>query len=194
MEMTPNWFLTQLGAYECMSFEGYQTMPKKRHLKNFLILSLLFLPAGLYAGQYMVIRVHDGDTLTAVADDRKIKVRLVGIDAPELSSIKHVPGQPFSMKAKEYLASLILNKSVAIKFYSNDLEGTALGEVFVDEVNINLEMLRAGLAEVYKGKPANGLDIADYRDAENNAKQNGKGIWELRDQYFSPWDWREIYR
>jgi endonuclease YncB( thermonuclease family) len=55
-------------------------------------------------------------------------------------------------------------------------------------------MLRAGLAEVFKGKPANGLDIADYRDAENNAKQNVKGIWELRDQYFSPWDWREIYR
>ena len=177
-----------------MSFEGYQTMPKKLYLTNFYILLLMFLPAALYAGQYQVIQVHDGDTLTAVAGDREINVRLVGIDAPELSLIKHVPGQPFSMKAKEFLASLILNQSVAIKFYSNDLEGTSLGEVFVDEVNINLEMLQAGLAEVYRGKPANGLDIADYRDAENNAKQNGKGIWELRDQYFSPWDWREIYR
>ncbi len=177
-----------------MSFEGYQTTPKKLYLTNFYILLLMFLPAALYAGQYQVIQVHDGDTLTAVAGDREINVRLVGIDAPELSLIKHVPGQPFSMKAKEFLASLILNQSVAIKFYSNDLEGTSLGEVFVDEVNINLEMLRAGLAEVYKGKPANGLDIANYRDAEKNAKQNGKGIWELRDQYFSPWDWREIYR
>ena len=177
-----------------MSFEGYQTMPKKRHLKNFLILSLLFLPTALYAGQYMVIRVHDGDTLTAVADDKEVKVRLAGIDAPELSLIKHVPGQPFSIKAKEYLASLVLNKSVAIKFYHNDPGGTSLGEVFADEVNINLEMLRAGLAEVYRGKPANHLDIANYRDAETNAKRNAKGIWELRDQYFSPWDWREIYR
>ena len=25
------------------------------------------------------------------------------------------------------------------------------------------------------------------------AKKAVKGIWELRDQYFSPWDWREIY-
>lgn len=169
-------------------------MPKKLYLTNFYILLLMFLPAALNAGQYKVIQVHDGDTLTAIADDKETKVRLVGIDAPELSLIKHVPGQPFSMKAKEYLASLILNKSVAIKFYNNNLGGTLLGEVFVDEVNINLEMLRAGLAEVYKGKPANGLDIANYRDAENNAKQNEMGIWELRDQYFSPWDWREIYR
>jgi endonuclease YncB( thermonuclease family) len=169
-------------------------MPKKAHIRYFLALALLFLPPTLYAGQYKVIRVHDGDTLTTISDGKEIKVRLVGVDAPELSIKSHLPGQPFSIKAKEYLASLVLNKSVAIKFYNNDLGETSLGEIFVDEVNINIEMLRAGLAEVYRGKPANGLDIAKYRDAENKAKQSVTGIWELRDQYFSPWDWREIYR
>ena len=54
-------------------------------------------------------------------------------------------------------------------------------------------MLKAGLAEVYRGKPVQDLDIATYRDAERVAKEKAIGIWELRDQYFSPANWREIY-
>jgi len=69
-----------------------------------------------------------------------------------------------------------------------------LGEVFEGGTNVNLEMLKAGLAEVYRGQPAEGLDIAAYRDAESTAKKKAIGIWELRDQYFSPMDWREIYQ
>jgi len=41
-----------------------------------------------------VVGFHDGDTITALTDDmRQIKVRLHGIDAPEL-------GQPFGQAAK----------------------------------------------------------------------------------------------
>jgi endonuclease YncB( thermonuclease family) len=54
-------------------------------------------------------------------------------------------------------------------------------------------MINAGLAEVYRGKPAQNLKINIYREAERQAKKAVIGIWELRDQYFSPWDWREIY-
>jgi endonuclease YncB( thermonuclease family) len=54
-------------------------------------------------------------------------------------------------------------------------------------------MIIAGLAEVYRGTPARDLEISVYRDAENKAKAAVTGIWELRDQYFSPWDWREMY-
>jgi endonuclease YncB( thermonuclease family) len=54
-------------------------------------------------------------------------------------------------------------------------------------------MIKAGLAEVHRGMPAKDLEITAYRDAENKAKAAVKGIWELRDQYFSPWDWREMY-
>ena len=82
---------------------------------------------------------------------------------------------------------------VNIKFYGKDEVGKTLGEIFAEKVNINIEMINAGLAEVYKGIPAQNLKITTYRDAVNRAKEAVKGIWELRDQSFSPWDWREIY-
>lgn len=158
------------------------------------VVFILMSPAISFAGQYKCTRIIDGDTII-VADNRNpFTVRLVGIDAPELPREKHRPGQPFCLKAKEYLASLVLNKVVDIKFYGTDPHGQLLAEVFVDGVNINLEMIWAGLAEVFRGAPAANLEITIYRDAEMKAKAYARGIWVLRDQYFSPWDWREIYQ
>jgi micrococcal nuclease len=159
-----------------------------------LIAFLLVLPTLTLADHMRVVRVIDGDSIKAKINGEEIIVRLVGIDAPELPKKKNLPGQPFCVKAKEYLANRILNKVVDIKFYGKNRHGLLLGEVFVDGININLEMIYAGLAEVYRGKPARNLDIAIYRDAERKAKGSIQGIWVLRDQYFSPWDWREIYR
>ena len=153
----------------------------------------LAFPLLSFADQFKVVRVYDGDTITVVEDGKEITIRLVGIDAPEISRKKHVPGQPFCLKAKEYLSALVLNKVVNIKFYGKDGSGKSLGEIFAEKVNINIEIINAGLAEVYRGVPAHNLKIDTYREAERMAKEAVKGIWELRDQYFSPWDWREIY-
>ena len=153
----------------------------------------LVLPFSLFGGQFKVIRVNDGNTVTVVENGEEVAIRLVGIDAPEISGIAHVPGQPFSLSAKEYLSNLVLQKSVDIKFYGEDASGRSLGEIIAEGVNINIEMLNAGLAEVYRGQPARNLEIRAYRDAEGKAKKAAKGIWVLRDQYFSPLDWREVY-
>ena len=154
---------------------------------------LLALPFSSFAGQLKVVDVYDGDTIKVIENGEEITISLVGIDAPEISRIKHVPGQPFCLSAKEYLSNLVLNKVVHIKFYGKDDSEYLLGEIFAENVNVNIEMLNAGLAEVYRGVPAQNLEITTYRDAEKKAKKAVKGIWELRDQYFSPWDWREIY-
>jgi endonuclease YncB( thermonuclease family) len=112
---------------------------------------LLVLPMFSWAGQFKVVRVYDGDTLKAVGHDIEIKVRLVGIDAPETSKKKREPGQPYSQKATKYLAGIVLNKIVDIKGYGTDRYGRILSVVFVDGKNENLEMVKAGLAEVYRG-------------------------------------------
>ena len=100
---------------------------------------------------------------------------VIGIDAPETSKKKNQPGQPLSRKSTKYLANLVLNKSVEVKSYGTDRYGRTLGVVFVDGKDINLEMVKAGLAEVYRGKPAGGLDLESYWDAEAEAKKAGIG-------------------
>jgi endonuclease YncB( thermonuclease family) len=89
---------------------------------------------------------------------------------------------------------LVLNKSVDVKSFSTDRYGRTLGVVFVDGKNVNLEMIKAGLAEVYRGKPAPGLDLEPYWNAEVEAKKANVGMWSLGNKYVSPKDWRRMQR
>ena len=119
---------------------------------------------------------------------------MAGIDTPETSKSKRDPGQPFSQHAKKYLAGLILNKAVDIKYYGLDRYYRVLGVIFLEDKNINLEMVRAGLAEVYRGKPPKGFDLTPYLQAEAEAKETQKGMWSLGDKYVSPREWRKMSR
>ena len=59
---------------------------------------------------------------------------------------------------------------------------------------INLEMVKAGLAEVYRGKPPRGLAMEPYLEAEKGAKEALKGMWSLGDKYVSPKEWRKMHK
>ena len=164
---------------------------------SFTFVSMSFLiifPVVAYAGQFKVIRIYDGDTVKAIGHDVEIKVRLVGIDSPETSKKKKQPEQAYSQKATKYLAGLVLNKTVDIKGYGTDPYGRVLAEIFVDDRNVNLKMIKAGYAEVYRGKPPEGLDLEPYRQAEKNANRAKLGIWSFVNNYLSPRDWRSIQR
>ena len=145
------------------------------------------------AGKFKVTKVYDGDTIMAEGHDIVTYVLLAGIDAPEISSPSQEPGQPYAQTAKHYLERLILNKTVEIKGYGiapypyNHL----IGEVLVGIENINISMLKKGLAEVSVGEPPVGLDIASYLEAEKEAKKSGRGMWSLGDKYVSPSEWRK---
>ena len=155
----------------------------------------LLVTANSLAGQFKVNRVTDGDTIKVSGNgESKITVRLVGIDAPETSKKKNEPGQPYSKKSTKHLAGLVLNKSVTVKSYGTDRYGRTLGVVFVNEQNVNIEMVKAGLAEAYRGRPAKGLDMNPYWEAEAGAKKAGIGMWSLGDNYISPKKWRRMHR
>ena len=142
------------------------TVVRKALLLALILILALFFAAQTQAGEYQVNRVIDGDTVEVMKGAVKLTVRLVGIDAPEVSHKKHEPGQPFSQQSTKYLAKLALNRSADVKSYGADRYGRVLGEVFVDGNNVNLEMVRAGLAEVYRGTPAQGQDLGQYWKAE----------------------------
>jgi len=160
----------------------------------FLIVLIFVLPTISFAGQFKVTRVYDGDTVKAEGHDITIKVRLVGIDTPETSKKKGTPGQPYSQRATKYLAGLVLNKTVDIKGYGLDRYGRNLGVIYLDGNDINLEMVRAGLAEVYRGIAPHRFDLAPYWQAEKEAKEANKGIWTRGNQYVSPKMWRKMHK
>jgi len=157
----------------------------------FLLAFLICNPTTASAGLFKVVRVYDGDTIKAVGYDIEIKVRLVGIDAPETSKGKRKPGQPFGRKAEKHLAALVLNKIVDIKGYGSDRYGRILAEIYIDDKNINLEMVKTGYAEVYSGRPPRGLYMNEYNKAEVWARNSAQGIWSQGDNYISPALWRK---
>ena len=159
-----------------------------------IIIVLLIFPSISFAGQFKVARVYDGDTIKAIGHDIEIKVRLVGIDAPEKSKRKHESGQPYNLKATKFLSEMVLNKIVDIKGYGSGPYNRILGIITVDGKNVNLEMIRAGLAEVYQGKSPKGFDIEPYKQAEAEAKATKRGMWELGDEFISPKDWRKMHK
>jgi micrococcal nuclease len=106
-----------------------------------------------------------------------MRVSLAGIDASEISRIKENPGQQYGQGAKEYLAELILNKVVEIKGYGLDRNDDVSGVIFLKGKNINIEMIRAGLAKVSGEELPRDLDLGPYRKAQNEAMQAERGIW-----------------
>jgi len=175
--------------------------PSKRRLHRlFTVLAPYSLIAALVvaatlgpasASDYKCNRVLDGDTIQIVGNNTEITLRLFAIDAPETSKKKHDPGQPFSQAASKHLAGLVLNKTVQFKNCGTDRYGRTLAVVFVDGKDVNIDLLKAGLAEVYRGASGAGLQIALYRAAEKEAHEAGRGMWTLKENYISPKEWRE---
>jgi len=156
-----------------------------------LLVALLFSPPPLYAGQFKVIEVLDGDTVRATGHGAEFTIRLAGIDAPELCPQDSDLAQPFSTEAKEYLQNLILNKRVSLKSYGEKRYGILWGVIFLGKKNINLEMLRAGYAEAYRGESPKNLNLARYYQAEKQARAAKKGVWAQGKEYISPLAWRK---
>ena len=142
-----------------------------------------------------VVRIADGDTITILSAAGRAgsmnppfpyatqhKIRLNGIDAPE----SH---QAFGQKSKQYLSSLVFGKDVRVKYKSRDKYGRILGTIYVDGLDINLEMLRAGLAWHYKRFDAN----PEYAAAEASAHAARLGLWQDKNP-INPYDFRKARR
>jgi micrococcal nuclease len=111
--------------------------------------------------------IIDGDTFRLANGDM---VRLIGIDAPELS-------QPGGALSREYLAHLILGKPITLERGTEDRDKyhRLLRFVYTDDLCINEEMIRQGYAEA-RYLPEN--PIRDYYlHLEIQAEAAKAGLW-----------------
>ena len=103
-----------------------------------------------------VVKVYDGDTITVDIDlgfgvwMRKQKIRLVGINTPEVRGEEREEG----LKSRDWLREKILDKQITLRT-AKDRKGKYgrwLGAVILHSTNINQEMISLGLAEKYVTK------------------------------------------
>ena len=66
-----------------------------------------------------VVDVYDGDTITIDINDRYVRIRLAGIDTPELNA-KTKAEKNKAKQSRNYLKSLILNEEVIVLFEKSD--------------------------------------------------------------------------
>ena len=147
--------------------------------KGFYILALSLVASVLSAHTTIEnIFVVDGDTIKGNVDSKRITIRLVEIDAPEMD-------QPFGVESKKFLEKLIENKKVTLITEGKDRYGRTLGELFVNKDNINEKMVKSGFAWVYDRYVKSSL-LYSYQD---EAKSKTLGIWQSENP-IAPWVWR----
>ena len=160
-------------------------------LFGLLLLLLALLAPAVWAEVLVgrVIAVADGDTVTVLdASRQQHRIRLVGIDAPER-------GQAFGNRARQHLADRVFQREVQVEYDKRDRYGRILGKIVLDGEDINLMMVRDGMAWHYRQfqrdqRPA---DRALYADAEREARATGRGLW--ADAHpLPPWEFRRQNR
>jgi endonuclease YncB( thermonuclease family) len=138
-----------------------------------------------------VTHVADGDTITVItANQTKLRIRMVGIDAPETPKGTKFPGQPYGKEAEAHLKQLIEGKRVTVEIYGVDRYKRLLSTIFLDGKDINLAMIEAGLAEVYRGPESDNPYTRQYHTAEDAARSAKKHMWIQGNTYESP----RVYR
>lgn len=137
-----------------------------------LLLVLLALPAcQTESGLALVTRVIDGDTIEIQGGER---VRYIGIDTPET----YPDPEPYGLEAQAMNQSLVGGRRVRLErdVSERDRYGRLLRYVFVDDLFVNAELVRLGLAWAIDYPPD-----SRYRhlleQAEQEARAARRGIW-----------------
>ena len=123
----------------------------------------------------LVVQVVDGDTVVLAGG---IKVRVLGIDAPEMEKDGH-PADFLAHKAKATLAELTLDRTVSLEYdrLRYDHYGRLLAYLRLsDHTLVNSELVRRGLARVYLIAP-NLRYQKDLLAAQQEAIEAQRGVW-----------------
>jgi endonuclease YncB( thermonuclease family) len=124
--------------------------------------------------QGLVVGVSDGDSLTLLdAEKRQHKIRLQGIDAPEMK-------QAYGQKSKESLSKLVYNKTIQVHWSKKDRFGRTVGQVMLGDIDICLEQVRRGMAWHFKDyQDEQSVKDRDLYDrAELQARELRLGLWQ----------------
>ena len=152
---------------------------------SLLVIALVFgvtqhTSAGTLSGY--VVEVGDGDNITVSNQKRPVRVKLLGVDAPEKT-------QAFDEVATQHLRDLILNKFVTVQYSGLGQHGVLIGKVLFHDLDIGAQMIRDGVAWF---DPNNKGTLSEaecemYRQSEEAARNEKRGLWQAGDAV-APWE------
>lgn len=122
-----------------------------------------------------VVRVVDGDTIVLDGNER---VRLIGVNTPESVDPRR-PVQWYGKEAAAWTRKALQGRKVRL---AHDVEprdrfGRTLAYVFLEDGTLfNLRLVEEGMAFAYPFPP-NIAHEAEFRAAERQAREAGKGLW-----------------
>jgi micrococcal nuclease len=127
-----------------------------------------------------VIRVVDGDTFWASdGTSHGLKVRLIGVDAPEIHATRRKAAGYFGPESRDYLRKLIAGKKVRLEYDVTryDQYHRTLAYVFLEDGTfVNAELIKEGYAVVLTVPP--NVKYADvFTRLQRKARRQKRGLW-----------------
>lgn len=127
-----------------------------------------------------VVSVRDGDTLEVMRAGRAVRVRLWGVDCPELA-------QAFGQRAKQRTSDLVFGREVRVTVVDHDRYGRLVGQVGIDGRDLGEALIQAGMAWWYRHHAP---DRRSYEQAEREARAARRGLW-ADGNPIAPWRYRQ---
>jgi micrococcal nuclease len=132
-----------------------------------------------------VTRVSDGDTLwvAASSQSKPIKIRLQGIDAPEIC-------QPWGAQARDALKARLLRQSVSVDVRARDDYGRSIARLTYNNEDVAAWLVNQGHAWSLRGRWDEGV----YAAEQAAAKRSKSGLWRAAGihERIEPREWRKI--
>lgn len=126
----------------------------------------------------IVSSVVDGDTIYVIINKKRNKVRLIGIDAPEMKDQSKIK-KCLAKEAKKYLEKLLKGKSVILKSdpqsQDKDKYKRILRYVYLENIFVNAELIKNGYAYAFTEYPFQYIE--EFETYEDQAKERGLNIW-----------------
>ena len=173
--------VNKAGTKAPMIYQRYVTYCVAAIVMAAIFMAVIFMTVFLMAGsvaiaadalsskQITITKVTDGDSLRA----GDIRIRLHGIDAPEMRQIcEHISRYNCGEAARDYLANAIgENATLTCQHLDTDRYGRYVMRCFYRGIDINAAMVRSGWAVAYRRYSR------DYIADETDAKSAKRGLW-----------------
>ncbi len=130
------------------------------------------------AALYPVTRVIDGDTIAIDYDGKEEKVRLIGVNTPEIHGSSKV-AELYGRKAAAYTEKLLQGREVRLEFdvQKRDKYNRLLAYVYLpDGTFVNARLVADGYAQVMT-VPPNVRHAEEFVVLQSQARKANRGLW-----------------